>query len=140
MKPVILIIEDRFELRLLEEGALRGAGFSTIWTDSTEEALRVLQTRPVSLVVLDISEVRRDAYGPLIREQGLSFLKQLRTNPSFSSQSLPVVATTEHLPHSAESYVHFALAAGANVFFEQPIDLAEFVAEVKRLSAQTRNR
>ncbi len=132
-KPMILIVEDRPELRLLEEGALRGAGYETQWTDAIQEAARRVETGKVALLILDVDKVRDVPGGPPLREWGLAFLKRLRASPPPLPKRLPVIATTIHIPPTEESYEQTVMDAGADAFFEQPIDLEELVKKVEQL-------
>ncbi len=52
--PCVLVVDDDPDLRDIIRVVLGGAGFSVLDAKNGMEALRILETRPVDLIVLDI--------------------------------------------------------------------------------------
>lgn len=132
-KKKILVVEDDEVLRLVEERALRKAGYTTCWTDATNRVFYILHEEDIALVVLDVDAIRKDPNGPVMRGQGLEFLKQLRADERYSKEKLPVVGTTVHMPPEAPSWEPWFLAAGGNTFLEWPNVLDDLVPIVDKL-------
>lgn len=132
-KQTILVVEDNPVFQSIEEGALRNAGYRTRWTDATEEARRILETKKIALVILDCDEIRAEPYGDLLRYEGYRFIKELRQNPRFPKDTLPIIGITTWLPRDAGSWRNAFLKAGGNAFMEQPIDPDKLVAQVLEL-------
>ena len=132
-EPKILVVEDRpvFQ-RILEEGLTDG-GYKTCWTDATKEARRIIEENDVILMTLDVSEIREIPDGPLLEEQGIALLRELRKDPRYTKELLPVIGTTIRLPEDSPSWEETFMAAGGNAFFEYPLDVDLLVAKVREL-------
>lgn len=85
MNPTILIVEDNPDNMTLVAWALEDAGYEYCCVESAEEALEIVEHRPVDLVLMDISLGGMD---------GKEATRQLRNNPKFVS--LPIIAVTAH--------------------------------------------
>jgi len=72
-KTKILVVEDDEVYHLDVEERLNKAGFETRWTDATSVAETYLDSREYSLLMLDVFEIRRDPYGPLLKNEGYAF-------------------------------------------------------------------
>ncbi|MFA6244167.1 MAG: hypothetical protein WC655_24710 [Candidatus Hydrogenedentales bacterium] len=124
---VILIVEDQLALQKVVCRELKRAGYETIWTDATQDAKEIIERGGIALVVTDVDEVREKRYGPKLRAQGLKFLRELRLNPLFEKQCLPVIGTTCHMPENALSWGPDFLKAGGNALLEWPAVFDELV-------------
>jgi CheY-like chemotaxis protein len=101
-RPRILVVEDEFLIRLLISDALRDAGFDVIEAFNGDEAIDILSTAPVDLV---LSDVRMP--GAI---DGLELLRLVRE----TLPALPVILTSGHLAPDE------ALAKGATRFLAKP--------------------
>ena len=101
-RPRVLVVEDEFLIRLLISDALRDAGFDVIEAFNGDEAIDILSTAPVDLV---LSDVRMP--GTI---DGLELLRWVRE----SLPALPVILTSGHLPPDE------AIAQGATHFLSKP--------------------
>ncbi len=81
----ILIVEDEKILAEMYQDKFTQAGFRVILTYSAEEAIKILQKEIPDLILLDIL---------LPRENGVSFLAEIRKDPKLSS--IPVVAFSNY--------------------------------------------
>jgi CheY-like chemotaxis protein len=131
--PKILIVEDDEVLRYMREKSLREEGFETCWTDASGRSLEIVQEGGIDLVILDVDEIRRKPHGPLLRGEGIIFLKKLRENTRFSKEKLPVIGTTKHLHPKDSSWEKEFMKAGGNMFFEEPFSRGELVSAVRSL-------
>ena len=113
--PRILIVDDDPGQRSLLDEILRRHGFQTVLASSGQEALAVLRTQPVSMMVSDV------------RMPGLSGLDTFRQARQ-EHPRLPVLLVT------AYANVKEAVAAmrdGALNYLTKPIDLDELLATVR---------
>jgi DNA-binding NtrC family response regulator len=114
--PRILIVDDDAGQRSLLNSFLRGQGFDTIPVSSGEQALEVLRTQRVSMMVSDV------------RMPGLSGLETLRRARQ-QNLHLPVLLVT------AFADIKEAVGAmrdGALNYLSKPIDLDELLTSVRQ--------
>lgn len=136
----ILVVEDDDVFHIMEEEALRKEGYEVYWTDATVVAKTYLEHGDFNLLVLDLDQLRRVPYGPLLSEEGLRFLANLRASPKFSKDRLAIIATTVYIPEEGPaSFKERSFYAGADDFIEQPVTAAMLIPSVQRLlTAQSR--
>src|SRR5260221_7505485 len=84
-RTTILVVADEPALRTLLVRALRNAGYATLEATDGLNALEVLETQRVSLVLLDSTMPRLD---------GPSTIVELRSREA--SRTLPVILVTAH--------------------------------------------
>lgn len=82
-KSSVLVVDDSFTTRTLERGILETNGFDVHVAVDGLEALTILRTESIDLVVADVEMPRMD---------GLSMLRALRSDEKF--ESLPVILVT----------------------------------------------
>lgn len=152
MSSMVLVVEDEETRRIPVEKHLQDAGYDTRWTDSTSLAWKYLERGACAsavygpdivwesvpgdgykLVVLDVDELRELPRGPVLRGEGIKFLRKLRGDPRFSKKKLPVIGVTHLLPPDSASWKETFMRAGGNCFFECPLDLSELVRSANRL-------
>ncbi|MBW4027584.1 response regulator [Acidipila rosea] len=105
----VLIVDDSSVMRKIVERALRQAGLElthVFEASSGVEGLELLRAERVDLIVSDINMPNMD---------GLTFLKQLRTE-DLAAEVPVVMITTE----SSEDHVREALASGAQGYIRKP--------------------
>gem|GEM_PF-1156892 len=117
----ILVVDDSPQNRLVATGHLEHAGYDVIGASSGEEALALLDTTPVDLIVLDILM-------PGIG--GIETCRRIRM-----TSETPVLFLTAL---SARDTTEPALAAGADDLLAKPFNRAELLLRVRALIRQHR--
>jgi DNA-binding NtrC family response regulator len=113
--PRILIVDDDAGQRSLLDSFLRGQGFDTVAVASGEQALEILRTQPVSMMISDV------------RMPGISGLETLRRARQ-EHAVLPVLLVTAYA--DIKEAVG-AMRDGAVNYLAKPIDLDELLATVR---------
>ena len=116
-RPLILIVEDDLHAQLLTELHLKDA-YDTCFAVSAEEARDQLATKPVDLILMDISLEGE--------ENGLDLTRDLRTQNAY--RELPIIALTAH---AFASDRRNALAAGCNDYMTKPIVKKQLMQKVQ---------
>jgi CheY-like chemotaxis protein len=114
----ILVVDDANLTHMLMEVMIQRLNHTALFADNGEEALEILATNPVDLVISDIKMPYMD---------GLTLLDKLRADEQYSQ--LPVVIMTAS---GLEETYHKAASRGATAFLNQPFsswDLARVVTE-----------
>ena len=106
---VALIVDDIEDNRVLLQRSLQTVGYSTLSADSGAEALSVLASQPVDIVLLDWM---------MPGLSGLETLQAIRL--TYSRSRLPVIMCTAV---GEEDHVVRAIEAGANDYVVKPISL-----------------
>jgi two-component system cell cycle response regulator DivK len=116
--PRVLIVEDNERNMKLFRDVLQASGYRTLEAASGQRAVELaLEHRP-DLVLMDIQLPDID---------GVEALNRLKADERFSS--VPVLAlTAQAMDGDRERF----LAAGFDGYLSKPVDIAEFVATVKR--------
>jgi CheY-like chemotaxis protein len=115
--PTILVVDDLPANRDLMGRRLERSGFRVLSASSGREALEVLRTSPVDLVLLDIM---------MPGMTGLDVLRSVRATRS--TASLPVVMVTAKT--DSEDVVE-ALSLGANDYVTKPVDYPVALARIR---------
>ncbi len=111
----VLIADDEAYIRKMVEKILRAEGIDTIQASSGPEALKVLATQPVSLVILDIMLGGMDGY---------EVMRKLRAD----SVNTPILV----LSGKSEDYDQvLALGIGADDYVTKPFSPSVLAAKVK---------
>jgi len=117
MPPHILIVDDEEQNLELAKIILHKEGYTLHFAHNGKEALQVLQTNPIDVMVLDLFMPEMD---------GFETLSQLRN----SSHTLPVIVVTAYTDDQSHQK---ALALGANDVITKPYDIIELKQHVKKL-------
>ena len=116
VRNVLLVEDDRVVADLMAQ-ALKRAGFATIFAADVCEALRVLSSFRIDAVLLDMQ---------LPNGSGLDIIQRLRSSSRTGDVPIMVVSGTLD-PEAAR----FAIAAGADSFFQKPPDLEQLVVRLQ---------
>ncbi len=117
--PCILVADDEKLNRTVICEFLNLAGYRTIEADCGETALKIAQSEPLDLLVLDVM---------MPRISGYEVCQQLRK--TWSAIDLPVLLISAH---SEPQDIVAGLEAGANDYISKPIDKNVLIARTKTL-------
>jgi two-component system chemotaxis response regulator CheY len=110
----VLVVDDASLVRLYYRKALEGVGFDVLEALNGLEALEVLMSQPVDLLIVDVNMPRMD---------GVTFLKTLRQRELPLSSIPALVTSTEGGPQDFAA----AREAGANFYLTKPVSQANLV-------------
>jgi CheY-like chemotaxis protein len=116
--PLVLIVDDRFELRAINGAYLRGHGYRVREAADGEAALVAARSELPDVILLDHS---------LPYRTGLEVLRELKADPM--TAGIPVVFVTAH---SFGAVGRSAVAAGCAAFLSKPVDPSRIMVEVAR--------
>lgn len=119
MKKTILTVDDASTMRKVVALALTGAGHEVIEADDGVNALTVLQSRNVDLVITDVNMPRMD---------GIEFTRQARLLPRF--QRTPILLLTTESDPTIKAK---GRAAGATGWLVKPFQHDQLLAVVAKV-------
>jgi signal transduction histidine kinase len=122
--PQVLIVDDTPSNRVLLEHTLRKHGFRTQQADNGKEALDVVATGNIDLVMLDAIMPELDGFGACVALRAMDPL-------------LPIIMVTSLADDASRIR---GKQAGADEFLTRPIVEAELLARMKRLLEHKRAR
>ncbi len=123
-EPLILLVEDREDNRVLAKKLLERAGFRVVEATDGREALEQVAAQRPDLVLLDMSLPQID---------GWTVARTLRQSPEF--KDLLIVALTAHAMDGDRERV---LEAGCDEFLTKPIEVAKFIPTIRRILERRR--
>jgi two-component system, chemotaxis family, chemotaxis protein CheY len=109
----VMVIDDSSSFRTVVALALKRVGYAVVEASDGQDAMRKLATNPVDLLVCDVNMPGMD---------GLSFVRQLRTQPKHGRTPV-VMLTTE----TSEAKKAEGRAAGANAWITKPFQPSKLV-------------
>jgi two-component system, cell cycle response regulator DivK len=116
--PQVLVVEDNERNMKLFRDVLEASGYRTLEAATGERAVELVFEHRPDLVLMDIQLPDID---------GVEALARLRADERLSS--VPVLAlTAQAMEGDRERF----LAAGFDGYFSKPVNIAEFIATVKR--------
>lgn len=116
--PLILVVDDRLELRAVNGAYLAGHGYRVMEAGDGDAALEAVRRQQPDLILLDHS---------LPRRTGLEVVRELKADPA--TAEIPVVFMTAH---SYGVVGRRAMAAGCVAFLPKPVDPSRVLMEVAR--------
>jgi two-component system cell cycle response regulator DivK len=122
--PLILLVEDREDNRVLARKLLERAGFRVVEATDGREALEQVAAQRPDLVLLDMS---------LPQVDGWTVARTLRQSPEFGN--LLIVALTAHAMDGDRERV---LEAGCDEFLTKPIEVAKFIPTIRSILERRR--
>jgi adenylate cyclase len=117
-RPKLLVVDDVPENVRLLQAVVEPRGYDVVSATSGAQALELIASTPVDLVLLDIVMPGMDGY---------EVCRRLRADPA--TEFLPVVMITA----SGKEEKRAAIDAGADDFITKPFDQAELLARVRSL-------
>ncbi len=118
-KPLVLVVDDRLELRAVHGAYLQKHGYAVLTAADGETALEMVREHHPAVVVLDHS---------LPRRTGIEVTRLLRANPL--TADIPIILISAH---SYGAIGKAARDAGVAVFLPKPVDPSRVLREVDRL-------
>jgi two-component system, cell cycle response regulator DivK len=116
--PQVLVVEDNERNMKLFRDVLQASGYRTLEASTGERAVELVIERGPDLVLMDIQLPDID---------GIEALHRLRADER--TASVPVLAlTAQAMEGDREDF----LAAGFDGYLSKPVNIADFVATVKR--------
>jgi DNA-binding response OmpR family regulator len=112
--PTILLVDDEDAVRKVLAFPLEKDGYSVVQAGDGEEAMRLFESQPVDLVVLDVMLPRLD---------GLEVCKRLR-----ATSTVPIIMLTAR---DDELDKVLGLELGADDYITKPFSLREFSSRIK---------
>ena len=119
----ILIIDDDKNIRRYLKTILLAAGYTPICTETADEALHIMETNNIALIILDIM---------LPEDDGLAILNKIRKTAQYSD--IPVIMVTAK---TSEIDAVKGLDAGADDYITKPFGVMELVSRVKAVLRRT---
>ena len=117
----ILIIDDDKNIRRYLKTILLAAGYTPICTETADEALHIMETNTIALIILDIMLPGTD---------GFTFTKLLRD----CKNDIPILMhTAKQLPDDIKT----GFLAGADDYMTKPFSPNELVARVRHIYRDT---
>jgi two-component system cell cycle response regulator DivK len=116
---LILIVEDNEKNLKLVRDLLQVTGYRTLESITAEDGITIAKESQPALILMDIQ---------LPGMSGIEALKVLRADPI--TRNIPVMAVTASVMTQDSQNI---MAAGFNSYQRKPIDLKEFLNEVRRL-------
>lgn len=117
---VLLIDDDPLQLSMCSE-FLRREGIRIIASESSTQALDLLQQEPIELVISDIQMPEMD---------GFALIRHIRSLPDESLRSLPVIALSARDDLSEKEYTQ----CGFSAYVNKPFTPAQLSAAITRLT------
>ena len=118
----ILVVDDQAHIRRLYEYTLEKNGYQPYTAGDGAQALKLMETTHIDLVILDLMMPTMDGY---------TFLKTMRD----SGNSIPVLIITAR--DSAED-VRKAFTMGTDDFMVKPVDDVEMILRIRALLRRAR--
>jgi len=117
----ILLVEDEYINQKVTEALLQEDGYRVLTATNGKEALDILQTKTVDLVLMDIQMPGMDGFETTAR------IRRKEKN-----RKLPIVALTAH---AVNGYREKCLAAGMNDYITKPVNLQNLQNVIEKLSS-----
>lgn len=110
---LVLLVDDNVRMRRLMRTIMQGLGAANILeADGGEEALRLLRTVPVDIVICDMIMAPMD---------GVTFVGRVRNDAESPNRFLPIIMASAY---SEPDRVIAARDAGVNEFLAKPLSVS----------------
>ncbi len=121
MKPIILVVDDEDETRLMLRILLELKGFQVEEAVDGLDALKKVNEVSPAVMVLDVMMPNMD---------GLTVCRNLRSQPETANLPVIMLSGKTHLNADVEG-----LAAGANAYMSKPADVRKLVENINQMLA-----
>ncbi len=121
MPRTILTVDDAATMRKMISFTLKGAGHEVLEAGDGQEALTLLKTRSVDLVITDVNMPNMD---------GITLTRNLRALPNFSRTPI-ILLTTESSPEKKAE----GKSAGATGWIVKPFQQEQLLAVINKVLA-----
>ena len=121
MAKKIRRVDDSASVRQMVTFALEAAGYQTAQASDGKEALALLKTTPVDMIVTDLN---------MPNLNGIDLIKQVRALPNFKFVPIVLLTTESEDAKKAEGK-----AAGATGWIVKPFNPVKLVDAVRRVAA-----
>ena len=125
----VLIVDDNAIVVKAIELKLKGCGYSVITATGPCEGLSAARNELPDAIVLDLNFTLDDTFSSF-NWNGLNVLKWFKHIKEVAG--IPVIVLTADEPGKSKQ---LALADGAAAFFQKPVDVNAFLAELRKLTA-----
>jgi excisionase family DNA binding protein len=115
--PVILVVDDEPGVRAYVRASLEPVGYEIEESEGVEEGLRLVETRPPDLIMIDVTMSRAD---------GWELLRRLRER---RGERMPLVIVFSSLEESDEQ---LARSRGASAYYGRPLDPRRLVERARQ--------
>lgn len=122
MKPQVLVVDDSLTIRMDLRAALGAAGFLVTACETRALAMKVLESRPFSLVILDVLLPDGD---------GIDLLRQIRNNPQLSRVPVIFLSTEAEVKDRI-----LGLTFGADEYIGKPYDVGYLVQRAREFMSR----
>lgn len=119
--PVVLVVDDNDDTRVMYGHLLRSAGFEVKLAADGDEALAAAADRP-GVIIMDLA---------MPGLNGWEATRRLKTGER--TKDIPIIVLTAH---ALDHYREVAVAAGCDEFLSKPCAIEDLVAAVRRLLAR----
>lgn len=118
MEKVILAVDDSASVRKFVLLSLKSKGFRVLSAQDGMEALEILASEPVSLVITDLNMPNLDGFG---------LIKSIRENPT--TLDLPIIVLSSLSDHDD---VKRGMDLGANSYLVKPFNALRLQYEISK--------
>ena len=119
MDKNILIIDDFESARFITEFTLKNAGYSVVMAKSGEEALQILETSPVRLIITDYN---------MPQMNGLEFIRKVKNHPKLCNTPIIVLSTENNEVKKLE-----VTKLGILMWIKKPFKMDEFLKIISKV-------
>jgi len=119
MSKSVISVDDSSTMRRMVSFTLKSAGYEVLEASDGAEALSLLKTRPVDLVISDINMPNLD---------GIQLTRELRRQPGFTRTPIILLTTESDPAKKAEGR-----AAGATGWIVKPFNQEQLLAVVAKV-------
>ncbi len=119
MSRTVLVVEDEANIVDSLSFLMKQAGFEVLIARDGDTAIRMMQSRPADLVILDIMLPRRDGY---------EVCREIRSNPDWASVRIIMLTA-----RGRESDRRKGLQLGADAYVTKPFSTRDIVTRVQEL-------
>lgn len=123
----VLIVDDHAENNYLLQSLLEGYGYSVLYASNGKEALDILETNEVELIISDILMPIMD---------GFTLCREVRKNPKL--HNIPFITYTA--TYTGYKDEELAYEVGADAFIVKPCEPEELMQRIEAVIRQTSSR